>query len=151
MSGDVFAALYTSTAAAPFDDDALAELLAASREANRRSDITGMLLYRRGRFVQVLEGAEHEVRALLERIRADARHGDVRVLLDERIPTRQFADWSMGYQRTTGADEAPPAGFRDTFADLDEAADDSVVARAARELSMWFRVRSGQPPIAGGA
>jgi len=151
VSGEVFTALYTSTAATHFDDDALAELLAASREANRQSDITGMLLYRRGRFVQVLEGAEHEVRALLDRIRADDRHGDVRVLLDERVPTRQFAEWSMGYQRSTGADEPPPEGVRDTFADLDDAADNTAVARAARELSMWFRVRSGRSPIAGGA
>jgi hypothetical protein len=140
---ELLTVLYTSRARAEFDATQLEPLLAQSREANGARAITGMLLYRDGRFVQVLEGPAGEVEALLDRIRADARHSDVRVLLDERIERRQFADWSMGYERMEPAAEPAPAGFRDTFDDLDESADLTATARAARELSLWFRVRAG--------
>lgn len=37
---------------------------------------------------------------------------------------------------------APP-GFRDTFDDLEILDDRDAVIRAMRELTLWFRVRSG--------
>ena len=48
--------VYVSTASEPMDDEDLAELLAQSRERNARNDITGMLLYKDSRFIQLLEG-----------------------------------------------------------------------------------------------
>ncbi|TPW78534.1 BLUF domain-containing protein [Schumannella sp. 10F1B-5-1] len=121
----------------------LTALLEQSRAANRDRAITGMLLYDRGRFIQILEGPMDAVRDLLDRIREDPRHSGMRVLMDEVIDRRQFAEWSMGFLPAPDADGPPPEGFRDTFADLD-AADGYATHRAARELSMWFRVRSGE-------
>jgi len=138
---DLYSALYTSTARHAFDDDALRYLLTKSRAANEGKQITGILLYRAGRFVQVLEGPRPVVLELLERIRDDDRHSDVRVLLDGPIRSRDFAEWSMGFQTVAAPTQPPPAGFRDTFDDLDEQQSPSVVMRAARELSMWFRTR----------
>lgn len=140
---DIFTALYSSNAAAPMSSADLAALLEQSRAANRDRAITGMLLYDRGRFIQILEGPLDAVRDLLDRIREDPRHTGMRLLMDEMIERRQFAEWSMGFLLTPDADGPPPEGFRDTFADLD-AADGYATHRAARELSMWFRVRSGE-------
>lgn len=134
--------LYSSNATHPFDDDELGELLAQCRASNSRNDLTGMLLYRRGRFVQILEGPEQTVRDLLETIRSDERHTDVRVLIEEPISARAFADWTMGYQSVAEPTEPAPAGFRDTFDDLDGTTDATATLRAARELSLWFRVRA---------
>lgn len=142
LSGDLLSLLYASEELEPFDDDELTALLEQSRAANARREITGMLLYRKGRFVQVLEGPEEHVRALVESIRADPRHTGMRVLLEERVRERRFADWTMGYQALAESVEPAPSGFRDTFDDLDTQDDDSVTLRAARELSLWFRVRS---------
>lgn len=136
--------LYSSNATHPFDDRELGDLLAQSRASNSRNDLTGMLLYRRGRFVQILEGPERTVRDLIETIRADERHTDVRVLIEEPITARAFADWTMGYQSVAEPTEAAPAGFRDTFDDLDSTTDATATLRAARELSLWFRVRARQ-------
>ncbi|MDF2918365.1 MAG: hypothetical protein K0S70_2582 [Microbacterium sp.] len=137
--------LYTSNARAPFDDDDLAALLAQSRASNAVRDLTGMLLYRGGRFVQVLEGPEPAVRDLLATIRQDSRHSDMRVLIEQPIAHREFREWTMGYQPIAETTGDAPTGFRDTFDDLEGSDDPSATLRAARELSLWFRVRSARP------
>ena len=134
--------LYSSTAVASFDDEMLADLLTQSRENNSRTDLTGMLLYRGGRFVQVLEGPEPVVRALIETIRVDPRHTNMRTLFEEPITERQFAEWTMGYEPIAMPREEMPDAFRDTFDDLEAGAESSATLRAARELSLWFRVRA---------
>ncbi|QLD12103.1 BLUF domain-containing protein [Microbacterium oleivorans] len=139
---DLLSVLYTSNARAPFGDDELRDLLAQSRASNARKDLTGMLLYRGGRFVQVLEGPEQTVRDLLATIAADPRHADMRVLIEQPIGRREFSDWTMGYQPITETTGAAPEGFRDTFDDLENSGDPSATLRAARELSFWFRVKS---------
>ncbi len=137
--------LYTSNARAPFGDDDLAALLAQSRASNAARDLTGMLLYRGGRFVQVLEGPEPVVRDLLATIRQDSRHSDMRVLIEQPIAHREFREWTMGYQPIAETTGDAPTGFRDTFDDLEGSDDPSATLRAARELSLWFRVRSARP------
>ena len=141
-TGDgLYSLVYTSSAVEPFTPGQLAGLLRQSRAHNAADDITGMLLYRRDRFIQFLEGPEDAVRALLARIAADPRHERVRVLVDGYAPDRQLADWTMGYEQISDAPVPPPPGFRDTFDDL-ENGDDGAVIRAVRELAFWFRARA---------
>ncbi|TQJ29641.1 BLUF domain-containing protein [Microbacterium sp. SLBN-146] len=138
----LFSLVYASTATSPLDDDALAALLHHARESNAANDITGLLLYRSGRFVQFLEGPEHSIRTLYGKIAQDPRHSGMRTL-DEGKPTaRQFADWTMAYQPVADPSTPLPPGFRSTFDDLDSANDADNVLRATRELSLWFRVRN---------
>lgn len=132
---------YVSTAAAPFDDERLADLLTQSRRSNHANDLTGMLLYRRGRFFQVIEGPQDAVEHLMDAIRRDDRHSDVRILLSERIDERRFTEWTMGYESIGVPTSPAPEGFRDTFDDL-ESDDDDAIIRAVRELTVWFRART---------
>ena len=62
---------------------------------NRRDQITGTLLYDRGYFVQVLEGADVLVSSLLLRIESDERSGPCAILFDAELPERSFEDWDM--------------------------------------------------------
>ncbi|CAN7477691.1 MULTISPECIES: BLUF domain-containing protein [Microbacterium] len=133
--------VYTSTASQPLRATALEHLLTVCRRLNLRRGITGMLLHREGRFIQVLEGNPDTVARVLESIRGDSRHHDLRVLLEEPIRERRFADWTMGYrplQRRASA----PTGYRDSFADLDAGSDVGTAVRALTELTLWFRVRA---------
>ncbi|MGN7187623.1 BLUF domain-containing protein [Microbacterium enclense] len=141
MSTPLVSVSYVSTAAESFDDAALAALLAQSRASNHEHDLTGMLLYRRGRFFQVLEGSQDAVDELMTKIRRDPRHTDVRVLLTEQLDERRFSEWTMGYEPIGVPSAPPPEGFRDTFADL-ESDDDDASIRAVRELTVWFRART---------
>lgn len=141
---ELISLVYTSTAAAPFRESALAQLLQQCRVLNAQRDVTGMLLYRDERFIQVLEGPADAVRTLATRIARDARHHGMRILLDEPIEVRRFADWTMGYRSLGERPDDTPDGYRDSFADLDDGVDDVDALRALRELTLWFRVRSGQ-------
>lgn len=98
--------VYVSSATTPLDDAALAALLAQSRENNARGGVTGMLLYKDGNFLQLIEGAEAAVRALHARILRDARHQRVITIIEDRTAERQFPGWSMGF---VPADRMPTA------------------------------------------
>ncbi|AIV39213.1 MULTISPECIES: BLUF domain-containing protein [unclassified Curtobacterium] len=131
--------IYSSVATRSLDDDDLAGLLAQSRRANAENDITGVLLFRNGYFLQLLEGPDQAVRAKMATIKHDDRHTKVTVLTEELIEERQFPEWTMGYPaEDTDVEQAP--GYRTTFDDLD-AADGTQISSlpALRELIRWFR------------
>jgi len=93
--------IYSSVATRSLDDDDLAGLLAQSRRANAENDITGVLLFRNGYFLQLLEGPDQAVRAKMATIKHDDRHTKVTVLTEELIEERQFPEWSSR-PRATG-------------------------------------------------
>ena len=70
----MFFLTYVSTATRPFSKADLSELMVKSHENNTRLDLTGMLLYTDGNFMQVLEGEEGDVRTLYEKISDDPRY-----------------------------------------------------------------------------
>jgi hypothetical protein len=89
--------IYVSIATKPFSGDELVALLERWRDSNARAEVTGMLLYKDGNFMQVIEGEAATVRALFTKISADPRHHKITTLLDDSTAERQFADWSMGF------------------------------------------------------
>jgi hypothetical protein len=90
--------VYSSTATQEFSREELAELLARARAKNTQWGITGLLLYKRGVFMQALEGEEAAVRALYATIRADPRHHQIKTLVDIPVAQPRFSDWSMGFE-----------------------------------------------------
>ena len=89
--------VYVSSATSLFRLPDLVGLLEQARELNARDGISGLLLYRDGAFVQVLEGPREAIQATYQRIQSDARHTRVVTLLDEPLAEREFADWRMGF------------------------------------------------------
>lgn len=75
----------------------LLELLAVSRRSNTQTGITGLLLYRAGSYMQLLEGERKAVTECFWRIQRDGRHQDVKVLLSQESEERIYSDWSMGF------------------------------------------------------
>ncbi len=80
-------------------------ILGTAQINNRRLDVTGMLVQSDGHFVQLLEGREEAVDALMARIARDRRHRKIRVLLRETIVTRQFSRWAMALRRRDDVNE----------------------------------------------
>ncbi|WP_162914572.1 BLUF domain-containing protein [Desertibaculum subflavum] len=89
--------VYVSAAAVPFRRETILALLDQSRRNNAQADITGMLLFHDGNFIQAVEGPESAVDALMQRIRRDPRHQGIIVMAEESVRERSFADWSMGF------------------------------------------------------
>jgi hypothetical protein len=83
----------------PFTE--IPRIVAACRARNGERAITGVLLFTGRDFAQLIEGAPDTVTMLWARLRADDRHGDIVVLLDERVPQRWFADWRVGFPTDT--------------------------------------------------
>jgi Sensors of blue-light using FAD len=63
-SGEMFSVVYLSEASVPFSEKDLRELLTKSRENNSELGLTGMLLFKSGNFLQVLEGKKEKVGSL---------------------------------------------------------------------------------------
>ena len=71
---EVFQLVYASRAAQPFTDAELVELLTRSRQKNDRLDVTGMLLYHDGSFIQALEGNRESHKFTLTNAHKDMRY-----------------------------------------------------------------------------
>ncbi|RYG57926.1 MAG: BLUF domain-containing protein [Alphaproteobacteria bacterium] len=115
--------IYASAAAQPFDREALQVLLRQAQTNNERCDLTGMLLYIEGSFLQVLEGDPGVVEEAYDKIARDARHTKVTKILAEPIAQRQFGSWTMGLGQVTKEDLRNEPGLNDFFGEgrtLDE-------------------------------
>lgn len=143
-SAPLFALMYSSYATEDMNQTSLDDILEQARRKNARLDITGILLYRRGRFFQYLEGAEEAVRSVYDEIQQDSRHTRLRILLESPVESRRFSEWTMGYEPLREATENAPAGFRNTFVDLEDTQNPANVLRAVTELTYWYRARASR-------
>jgi hypothetical protein len=94
----VYSLTYVSSAVRPYSPEELRVLLTAARLKNDQHGITGMLLYKDGNFMQVLEGERNAVQATRARIEVDPKHHGMLVLLSGPIEHREFGSWSMAYR-----------------------------------------------------
>src|SRR3982751_6377232 len=93
------------------NDQDLLSILAKSHENNGRLNVTGMLLYRSGNFLQVLEGQETVIDDLFKVIMQDPRHHQVTLLLKRPVPSRQFEQWEMGFTNIDKIDTSALPGY----------------------------------------
>jgi hypothetical protein len=96
MNEELFRAIYVSTAKRDLRDDELAHLLEVSRRNNAARDITGVLCYHDRSFIQVLEGPEGPINALLASIGRNTWHTGILIIDRSRTDNRVFGGWSMG-------------------------------------------------------
>lgn len=103
--------IYVSDAVEPFDNEQLVTMTTKAQAANASRDITGMLIYGGGHFLQVLEGRLDNVNGLFQKIRADARHHHVELLAMHPIEGRRFSHWSMQLANMDVVPEAERESF----------------------------------------
>lgn len=103
--------LYGSTATVSFGKPELLELLNKSRTNNTKVDVTGLLLFKDGQFMQVLEGDEPVVTSLYQRIAQDPRHTGSMVFLQRPIEQRDFPNWSMAFKDLRDPDLLKVPGY----------------------------------------
>jgi hypothetical protein len=115
MGATLISIAYVSRARHIGEDD-VSDILAQSRENNLRLGLTGALLHQPGKYIQILEGPEAEVRAVYRKISLDPRHRSIHLVSSEPIETRQFAEWSMGFRSLSSEAAKQLSGFGDFFA-----------------------------------
>ena len=92
--------IYRSRATALFGEADCAAVLHQARRHNQAAQLSGLLLYYQGHFLQVLEGPEPALSTLYARIQDDPRHRSLRTLSYGAIGARCFPDWRMGFAAT---------------------------------------------------
>lgn len=107
----VYSLIYASSAVRPFTTEELHALLASSRARNAADGITGMLLYKGGNFLQLLEGDQAAVERTFHRIQRDPRHTGTVILRDATEPEPLYAEWAMGFVDLTQREGAARPGF----------------------------------------
>ena len=94
----MFYLIYVSHAADGLKSSDLYDILNKAHEVNANLGISGLLLYKNKRFMQLIEGQEDAVRGLYQKILQDPRHRDLIVLQEDTEPERQFPGWSMAFR-----------------------------------------------------
>jgi hypothetical protein len=134
--------IYISEATRPMTQPDLLELLEVSVEYNRLQHITGILLYYKESFFQVLEGDAQTVGTLYEKICKDPRNRKNTVLMSERLVERQFTKWSMGYTEVTQKDLASIEALNGLFFGancfMQLAPSDMTVLMAVFQAAEWI-------------
>ncbi|MEL7214987.1 MAG: BLUF domain-containing protein [Pseudomonadota bacterium] len=106
MSG-LYSLIYRSYARPPWmGDRTLNDIAAESHAFNGQNNISGVLLFADGVFIQVLEGSTVDVLKLTARIAADRRNERLRALWHGVIEERRFPEWNMGCFDVTETPEA---------------------------------------------
>ena len=131
LSGHRFPLLYNlvycSRATAGVDAAAVDKIIATARRGNPALGITGLLVFGNGIFFQWLEGPRHGVLELMDKIKADPRHGSVvQLSAAEEVRERLFPDWDMELVATDD--------IRDVLADALSHAKEPQAAEALRLL-----------------
>lgn len=94
---------YTSAALREPTSAELKHLLERAQQRNAEHQVTGVLLYSQGAFMQCIEGPPASIEFIFDVIRADRMHHQVTELFREPIEEREFAQWSMALRTTSGS------------------------------------------------
>ena len=88
--------VYLSSATNLMTDAEIEALLVSARNSNATQNITGVLMYLDGNFVQYIEGPEDNLHKLYDRISSSPKHKDIIKIMHKSIAVRNFPDWLMG-------------------------------------------------------
>jgi hypothetical protein len=140
--GELLRLQYVSRVAPDLAADAVQTIASRSVAFNARADVTGVLIFTGTHFSQILEGPPAAVQRLMESIRRDSRHRDVRMLYESAISKRRFADWSMALMQD--------AGLNDLIEELWWAhrLDGARAARLVQHLWYGLQCESGEARVA---
>jgi hypothetical protein len=108
---DLYHIVYLSVANESMSESELDNYLVKFRDNNKKLDVTGMLLYKDGNFIQVIEGKREVIEALFEKISNDNRHSTIVAIREGPIDQRSFPNWSMGFQRIDSKKSSRIKGF----------------------------------------
>jgi hypothetical protein len=135
-------AVYVSSAVRPMPEGEILEILRVARQRNERLGITGMLLYRGGNFLQVLEGPAAAVDQLIDKIKKDPRHRGVILMSRKAIEDRQFGDWHMAFRnmsKNCAVEEGYSPFLEPDAADEDLGEESQLVYRLLRRFKEDMR------------
>ncbi len=135
--------IYVSSAVKLFSEDDLFFLLEQARINNTKYDVTGMLLYIDGNFMQCLEGKKNHVEIIYTKIREDGRHKDLTEIVFDPLKERNFKGWSMGFKACDEAMLSQSSGLADLSVDTFRKPPFNTCKHIALDVLRSFYTQSG--------
>jgi len=86
---------YTSVATDAFGPGEIFKIIETSNRNNAKVDVTGFLMFKDGRFLQILEGDHEALNTLMRVIERDERHHSIETVAREEVSQRLFPNWRM--------------------------------------------------------
>lgn len=93
----MYTIVYVSTANLDLTAKDISNILETACNFNKKSGVSGCLIYHNHRFLQILEGDKTTVEELYLNIKKDTRHSDVTLLYNSFTRERTFSKWSMSF------------------------------------------------------
>ena len=93
----VFQLFYVSNASATFKESDINDIITIAQEKNKQNNLSGVLMFRAGTFLQLLEGDKADVLDLYQKLHFDNRHTNLLSIFERETDKRLFQNWSMGY------------------------------------------------------
>ena len=103
----LYSLVYTSTASRPLAKSDLEGILAKARIRNQYEQVTGLLLFTEGKFMQYLEGPETNVRKIFDLIKKSSLHNQIVEVNSQPAARREYGDWSMAFLADVDAHALP--------------------------------------------
>jgi hypothetical protein len=110
---ELYELIYVSVATAELSPADLKSLLDEVRPKNAQRDVSGLLVYRHGEFMQLLEGGKEEIFGVYRKVANDPRHRQVNLLWSGPIAERAFAGWEMAFIGPDDLANRKTAGYSD--------------------------------------
>lgn len=137
-SANLYQLLYKSYATKALTVEEFADLLVGARVKNDALGITGILLYKSGVFVQLLEGDKKNIEELYDVIKSDARHTQVECLYFKPASDRVCESWAMKIHNLDFGEPETLIGVESIIAKLQHPNDQEQVELPAEQLITLF-------------
>ncbi|MEH6762982.1 MAG: BLUF domain-containing protein [Aequorivita antarctica] len=95
--------VYISNAVMLLEKKHLDELFYQCVQNNISNNVTGILIYKEGTFIQVLEGNDQDLNNLFKTIQQDKRHNNIMTVLDRMNTKRLFTKFRTGLSSLSNA------------------------------------------------
>lgn len=93
----IFHLVYLSHAIDGIAYSDIQSILNSSRINNEKNQVSGVLIFRDGYFLQLLEGKESDVLSTLGKVIQDRRHHHLQVIIEAVSNQRIFNSWEMNF------------------------------------------------------
>lgn len=93
----VYSIIYKSKAQTDFNVFDIHKMLQKAKYFNKVKKITGLIIYHKSQFIQLIEGDKDAIESLYSSIQADKRHYDVETLLSKSSNQSLWNEWSMAF------------------------------------------------------
>ena len=117
----------------------LSDIVRVASKHNPELQITGIISYREGQYLQVLEGPSAEVNKLMTKIGSDPRHEDIWVFLDKSVTERSFSNWGVSVFNFVDQ-----GAFFDTFIEKNNAILNSFDEQHTRRIQPFFDTKKSE-------